>query len=135
MLKSVKAQDYMSKQWVTFKPSTDLFTAINQLLEYRLCAAPVVDEQGRLVGILAETDCLKAILTLTYHEEEKGGTVGDYMSTQVRSIASDADIIAAAKIFIETPHSRLPVLSDGVIVGLLSRTDVLRAVEEFAQEG
>ena len=80
MLRSVKASDYMAEKLITFTPETDLFEAINQLLKYRITGAPVIGKSGELVGLLSEADCLKAILTLTYHEEEMGGKVGDYMS-------------------------------------------------------
>jgi len=135
MLRSVKVRDYMTESLITFRPETDLFRAINQLLEYRISGSPVINEKGELVGLLSEVDCLRAILTLTYHEEEKGGVVGDYMTRQVETIEHDADIIAASKIFTENGRRRLPVIHEGKLVGQISRRDVLRAVEEFAQQG
>ncbi|GGK80207.1 CBS domain-containing protein [Amphritea balenae] len=135
MLRSVKASDYMAEKLVTFTPETDLFEAINQLLEHRITGAPVICEDGKLVGLLSEADCLKAILTLTYHEEEMGGKVGDYMSPEVYTIAHDADIIAVAEDFINNGRRRLPVVKDGKLCGQISRRDVLRAVERFAQDG
>ncbi|MBY4676662.1 CBS domain-containing protein [Marinobacterium arenosum] len=135
MLRSVKARDYMTESLVTFTPDTQLFTAIRLLQEHRISGAPVVDEQGRLAGILSELDCLRAILALTYHEEEMGGVVGDYMTRTVETVEHDADIIAVSKIFIERGRRRLPVVHHGRLVGQISRCDVLRAVEEFAQDG
>ncbi len=135
MLRSVKAQDYMCEDLITFTPETDLFEAINQLLEYRITGAPVVDDSGNLVGLMSEVDCLKAILTLTYHEEEMGGYVGTYMSEEVYTINYDADIIKVAEEFINNKRRRLPVVKDGKLIGQISRRDVLRAVEKFAQDG
>lgn len=135
MLRSVKVRDYMTESLVTFTPQTDLFVAIKQLLEYRISGAPVVDEQGLLAGILSEADCLRSILTLTYHEEEMGGNVGDCMTRQVETIDYDADIISVAKIFTEQGRRRLPVVHRGKLVGQISRCDVLRAVEEFTLPG
>jgi len=135
MLRSVKASDYMAEKLVTFTPETDLFDAINELLEHRITGAPVICKDGKLVGLLSEADCLKAILTLTYHEEEMGGRVGDYMSPEVYTINHDADIIAVAEDFITNGRRRLPVVKDGKLVGQISRRDVLRAVERFAQDG
>ncbi|SIS79928.1 CBS domain-containing protein [Neptunomonas antarctica] len=133
MLKSVKVQDYMTTGLVTFHPETDLFEAINSLLKFKISGAPVTNHQGELVGLLSEVDCLKAILTQTYHEEEMGGCVGDCMTAEVETINYDANIIAVAKIFIDKGRRRLPVIQDGKLVGQISRSDVLRAVEEFAQ--
>lgn len=135
MLRSVKAQDYMCEDLITFTPETDLFDAINALLEYRITGAPVIDAQGNLVGLLSEADCLKAILTLTYHEEEMGGRVGTYMSEEVHTINYDADIIKVAEEFINNKRRRLPVVKNGKVIGQISRRDVLRAVEQFAQHG
>ncbi|MCV6610017.1 MAG: CBS domain-containing protein [Amphritea sp.] len=135
MLRSVKASDYMAEKLITFTPETDLFEAINLLVEHRITGAPVICSDGKLVGLLSEADCLKAILTLTYHEEEMGGKVGDYMSEEVYTIRHDADIIAVAEEFINNGRRRLPVVKDGKLVGQISRRDVLRAVERFAQDG
>jgi len=135
MLRSVKAQDYMCEALITFTPETDLFEAINQLVDNGITGAPVIDAKGNLVGLLSEADCLRAILTLTYHEEEMGGVVGDYMVAEVHTINYDADIIMVAEEFINNGRRRLPVVRDGKVIGQISRRDVLRAVEQFAQDG
>lgn len=46
MLKSIKVRDYMTRHLVTFRSDTDLFTAINRLLEHRISGAPVVDPRA-----------------------------------------------------------------------------------------
>lgn len=135
MLRSVKAQDYMCEKLVTFTPETDLFEAIGKLLKFHISGAPVLDEEGNLVGLLSEKDCLKAILTLTYHEEEMGGKVGQYMTPEVHTIEHDADIIRVSEEFISSGRRRLPVVRNGRLIGQISRRDVLRAVEEFAKQG
>ena len=135
MLRSVKAQDYMCEALITFKPDTDLFEAINALVDNGITGAPVIDSGGKLVGLLSEADCLRAILTLTYHEEEMGGVVGDYMVDEVHTVNYDADIIAVAEEFINNGRRRLPVVKDGKVIGQISRRDILRAVEIFAQDG
>ncbi|KAA0874970.1 CBS domain-containing protein [Nitrincola tapanii] len=137
MLRSVKAQDYMATKLVTFKPTTDLFVAINALREYNLSGTPVVDDEGSLVGILSEVDCLRAILSQTYHEQEmgSGGHVGDFMTANVDTVPHDADIIAVSSMFIERGRRSLPVVKAGKLVGMITRSDVLRAVEDFAKDG
>ncbi len=135
MLRSVKASDYMARDLVVFSPDTDLFQAIHQLLQRKISGAPVVNEEGVLVGMLSEVDCLRAILTLTYHEEEFGGKVAQYMSQDLCTIEYDADIIKVAETFIRNGMRRLPVVQRGKLVGQISRRDVLRAVEVFAQDG
>ncbi len=131
MLKSIKVGDYMTRHLVTFRSDMDLFTAINRLLEHNISGAPVVDSQGHLIGLLSEGDCLRGILAGAYHEEV-GGNVSAYMAREVEAVTSQTDIIEASERFLRGRRRRLPVVDDGVLVGQISRHDVLRAVKEFA---
>ena len=131
MLKSIKVRDYMTPHLVTFRPEMNLFTAINRLLEHRISGAPVVDGQGHLVGLLSEGDCLRGILSGAYYESV-GGDVSAYMTTDVEVISPEADIIEISERFLRG-RGRLPVVEDGCLIGQISRSDVLRAVKEFAQ--
>ncbi len=131
MLRSVKVQDYMSTKLVTFKPETDLFEAIEVFTEHNISGAPVVDDRGEMIGMLSEVDCLKSILSYTYHEEEHGGRVGDFMTDSVDTVEFDEDIVNLANQFIDGPRRRFPVLKEGKLVGQISRKDVLRAVKDF----
>ncbi|WP_421864241.1 CBS domain-containing protein [Motiliproteus sp.] len=134
MLRSVKVEDYMTTQLVTFKPETELFDAINIFSESNISGAPVVNDRGEMIGMLSEVDCLKAILQHTYHEEEHGGCVGDFMTAEVDTVTSDADIISLSELFIEGRRRRMPVLREGKLVGQISRKDVLRAVSDFVSK-
>lgn len=132
MLKSIKVRDYMTRHLVTFRSDTDLFTAINRLLEHRISGAPVVDSQGHLIGLLSEGDCLRGILSGAYYEAV-GGTVSTYMTTTVETVSPEADIIELSERFLRGRRRRMPVIENGRLVGQISRHDVLRAVKEFAQ--
>ena len=132
MLKSIKVRDYMTRHLVTFRSDTDLFTAINRLLEHRISGAPVVDSQGHLIGLLSEGDCLRGILSGAYYEAV-GGTVSTYMTTTVETVTPEADIIELSERFLRGRRRRMPVIEHGRLVGQISRHDVLRAVKEFAQ--
>ena len=132
MLKSIKVRDYMTRHLVTFRSDTDLFTAINRLLEHRISGAPVVNSQGHLIGLLSEGDCLRGILSGAYYEAI-GGTVSTYMTTEVETVTPEADIIELSERFLRGRRRRLPVIEHGRLVGQISRCDVLRAVKEFAK--
>ncbi|MDM8350381.1 CBS domain-containing protein [Pseudomonas sp. sp1636] len=132
MLKSIKVRDYMTRHLVTFRSETDLFTAINRLLEHRISGAPVIDSQGHLIGLLSEGDCLRGILSGAYYESA-GGDVCAYMTTEVETISPEADIIEVSERFLRGRRRRMPVVEDGRLIGQISRSDVLRAVKEFAQ--
>ena len=132
MLKSIKVRDYMTRHLVTFRSDTDLFLAIDRLLEHRISGAPVVDSQGHLIGMISDDDCLRGILSGAYYEEV-GGSVSGYMSAQVETISPEADIIEVCQRFLCDTRRRFPVVEEGVLVGQISRRDVLRAVKAFAQ--
>lgn len=131
MLKSVKVADYMTRQLITFYADTPLFDAIKTFSEHHISGAPVVDKAGRLVGVMSEVDCLRGILDKTYHEEEVGGTVGEFMTIKVDTVSGNTDIIAVAQQFIHRGRRRIPVVDDGKLIGQVSRKDILRAVNDF----
>lgn len=131
MLKSVKVSDYMTSQLITFTADMDLYEAIHIFSEQRISGAPVIDQQKQLVGIMSEVDCLRGILDKIYHEDEVGGTVGEFMSRELDTVDAQTDIIAVAENFIKRGRRRLPVVENGVLVGQVSRKDILRAVNDF----
>ena len=132
MLKSIKVRDYMTRGLITLKPDMELFEAISLLQKNRISGAPVVDENGHLIGVLSEGDCLNAIIEDIYYEEA-GGRVSEYMSTEVETIGPDEDIIDIAIDFNKKRKRRFPVIEDGRLVGQISQRDILRAVLEIAQ--
>ncbi|HDZ57310.1 MAG TPA: CBS domain-containing protein [Pseudomonas xinjiangensis] len=135
MLKIVKVRDYMSTDLICLAPDIELASAIDTLLMHKISGAPVVDSKKKLIGMLSESDCLKGILTGSYFEESGTTLVASVMSPAADTIDADADIIKAAEYFIEKGRRRLPVLENGVLVGQISRRDVLRAVKLFNDHG
>ena len=99
--------DYMSDKPVTLHPDMDVMEAVQVLTERRIPGAPVVDDLGNLVGLLAERDCLEAVLKACYHGEW-GGRVSEYMQTNVRTIEAATSIVDAARLFIETSLRGFP---------------------------
>lgn len=123
--------DIMATELMTFSPDTIIHKAIQILLDQRLSGAPVVDHANKLVGMLSKKDCLKVVLSSSYHQDW-GGTVRDYMSADVTTIDPDTDLVSAAEFFLNSTFRRFPVLRDGRLVGQVSRHDVLRALIEGA---
>ena len=83
MLRSVDISDYMIHRPVKIHAEDEMSTAIGLVLDNKISGICVVNEQGDLVGVLSEMDCLKAILAATYNEHGDLGTAGDYMTTDV----------------------------------------------------
>jgi len=130
-LKSCRVRDYMAGHLVTFKPTTDVMDAIHALVHHRIAGAPVVNDQGDLVGMLSELDCMKVALNAGYYGDW-GGPVSDYMTREVESVDADMNIVDLAQKFLDTGYRRFPVLRNHRLVGQISRRDALRALNELA---
>jgi CBS domain-containing protein len=117
----------MTTKPVVFTCEMDLLDAVRILVERRISGAPVVDARGNLVGVLTERDFLKAALVAGYHGE-RGGCVGDYMNANVEAVNADDSLFDVATRFVETKYRRYPVIEDNRVVGIIARSDVLRAV-------
>lgn len=132
MLHSVSVKDYMSANLETFSPDMDVMQAISRLIEKGISGAPVVDRLGNIVGMLSEKDCLRVALNAGYNQQ-LGGRVSEFMSPNVVTVDSDASVLDVAKLFLESPFKRYPVVDgDNRLVGQISRSDVLKAIDAVA---
>ena len=124
---------YMTSNLVTFKPDTPILDAVNTLVERKISGAPVLNDKREVVGMIDEKDCLRVLLERAYHNQPvRAHKVSDYMDDVMRPISMNADILHAATIFLESTYKRLLVVDDrGKLVGLISRSDVLRAVRDL----
>jgi CBS domain-containing protein len=129
--KSAQVRDYMAGSLVKFKPDMDVLDAVQELLQHRIAGAPVVNDQGELVGMLSELDCLKIELNAGYYGD-MGGPVADYMTPGVETVDADMSIIDLAQKFLNSGFRRFPVLRNNRLVGQISRRDVLRALSKLA---
>lgn len=90
-------------------------------------AAPVVDASGTLIGIFTPKDCFRPALQASYYRQWHG-TVGDQMSSPVKSIDAGTDLVTAAQMFLNEPHRALPVMEAGRLAGMLNRNELLGAL-------
>jgi CBS domain-containing protein len=132
-LKPVK--DYMTQKaaLIAFQPDTDIYVVIKTLIKQSISGAPVIDAQGELVGIISEKDCLKVLLEMAMHELP-GGHVDKYMSKQVTALEQNRSIFDAVEMFQKTNFRRFPVVDGKKLVGIISRRDMLRAIEEIRSQ-
>ncbi|HIC39616.1 MAG TPA: CBS domain-containing protein [Candidatus Marinimicrobia bacterium] len=131
MIKDLNAADIMTKKLITFTPDTQVLKAIDKLISYRISGAPVLDDNGNMIGMLSEIDCMQTFVQSAYHNEI-GGLVKDFMSLEVKTITSFIGIVDLAEFFLETHFRRLPVVDNGKLVGQVSRRDVLRAIQKLS---
>ena len=131
MLRSVDLSDYMLHNPVTVTADENVFAAINLIVEEKVSGVCVVDSGGLLLGVLSELDCLRAILSATYNENDNVGNVADYMIKEVDCCELHADLINVAADMIKKGHRRRPVLDHGKLVGQITCRKLLSVVSEF----
>ena len=124
------AAEYMTKEVDSVGPEMDTYEAISHLLKNHVSAMPVVDEGGKLVGILSERDCLDAFLQAEYYESPPA-LVKDLMTAEVVSVERDMDILKVAELFSKKKFHYLPVVENERLVGQISRKGVIRAIQEM----
>ena len=135
MLKTESITNYMATKLITFKPSTPIKEAMNIIVKKKISGAPVVDASGRLVGLLSEKDCLKAVLEGPYNQRPSMlGNVGEYMSTNVRTMHPDKSVMDVAIEFAHSQYKRFPVVENGRLLGQISRVDILTAILKISPE-
>ena len=127
MSKPLSVKEFMKRDLVTFEPETNVLAAIRVLLNKKISGAPVVNENGWVVGVLSEYDCLKPNLLSSYHNDV-GTLVKDYMSKNVITIKSHISLTEAAQLFIDKGLRRLPVVENKKLIGQISRRDILEAI-------
>ena len=126
-------KEFMAKQLITFQSDTPIETAMESFLENKISGAPVLDNQGNLVGVLSENDCMKTLFESSYYNN-LGGFVKEYMSTDLKTINIHDTLSNVADEFIKSRFRRFPVMEGNKLVGQISRRDILRAIVKLSNE-
>ncbi len=127
-----RASEFMSSNLVTLSPETDVFDAIGRLLKNRISGVPIVDAEGDYLGVFSEKYSMSALIQGAY-EQLPSTEVRAFMNTDPdRTITEDTDLLRCAEIFLKTIFRRLPVVHGRKVVGQVSRRDVLRHEQNFA---
>jgi CBS domain-containing protein len=129
--KALRVRDFMTTAPMSITPDTEIMRVVHLLVSEDISGLPVVDEQGMLVGILTERDCIEVALQAGYFDE-LGGRVERYMTTPVETAEPDSALMDLAELFVRSPFRRCPVVEEGKLVGLICRRDILRALTSGA---
>jgi len=127
MAKLPSVREYMDTRPLNLRTDTPILDAVDFLLENHITGAPVVDDEGQIVGLLSEKDCLRLIARGVGADTPKG-SVGDFMATELSTIDPDMNIYFAAGVFLSHTMRRLPVVDKGKLIGVITRFDILRAI-------
>jgi predicted transcriptional regulator len=130
------ARDLMTTSLLVFRPEQRLLEAIKNLIKWRVSGAPVVDAEGRLVGMLSELDCLRMLASDEFYlqQQEEAALVEQFMTTGGRIIPPDLGIYAISHYFLTTQIRRLAVVEHEKLIGQVSRRDVLRGMDEMIRK-
>lgn len=116
---------------VTVAPHDTVAAAVRVLVTNRIGAAPVLDRDGRLVGIISERDILRG--TADHGDRVLALRVDQLMTREVRTCTPDDQIVELMEIMTVRRIRHLPVMRDGALVGIISIGDVVKQRLEAAQ--
>ena len=120
--------DYMTTKLITFSPEQSILEVMEKFAKHHISGGPVLDSNGFLVGIISEADCMKQISESRYFNQPiLDKSVEKYMTKNVETIPHDISIFDAAGIFDKHNRRRLPVMAKGLLVGQISRKDIVIA--------
>lgn len=141
------AQEIMTRSVVTVRRDSSLQDAVTAMLDYGLSGLPVVDDGGRPVGMLSEGDLLRRSELGTERKRPRwlaflaspgrlaeeyththGRLVADVMTDKVYSVAPDTPLQEVVQLMERHRIKRVPVLENGLLVGIISRANLLRAL-------
>jgi len=94
------------------------------LVDHGVTGLPVVAEDGTLQGIVSEKDMLR----LLYEEHVENEPVEKYMTRRVVAFEEDDTLIDVCEALIQNNFRRVPILKDGKLVGIISRSDIIRYI-------
>ncbi len=142
----MKVREVMITSVITISPSATYEEAVRVLHENKISGAPIVNGQGKLVGVISEKDLFRAMYPLyeeyilephAYYDQERQEEeietirkqpVEKFMSKQAITIDAGAPILHAGGLMLARNLHRLPVMDNGKLVGIVTREDIYGAI-------
>jgi CBS-domain-containing membrane protein len=145
--KAMKARDIMTRDVVTVGPNASVHEVATLLATHHISGIPVTAADKRLLGIVSEGDLVERVevggepkgkwwlegfgntqALASRYAKAHGATVADVMTRQVATVHPDADLEDVADIFQAHRVKRVPVVQDGRLLGIVTRSDIVKAV-------
>ena len=124
MLKSLQAKDVMLKEIITTGPDVPLKKAVKKLLDNKISSMPVLDDVGKLVGVISCEDVLNVAFD-GYLNSTKVETV---MTKNVVYFEPDTNLEEIALVIAKKHFHRIPIVKDGKLIGIVSRRDIVKNI-------
>ena len=127
----LRARDVMSKDVISVKEETSMLDAVKILVENNISGLPVVNDDMTLAGILSEKD---AVVLFYESEEAENKTVSDYMTSPAVCFEENEALLNVCDFLAKNIFRRVPITSNGKLVGIISIRDVLKSVLQLRHE-
>jgi CBS domain-containing protein len=124
----VCAKDIMSTEIITITKDATMKHVIQLLVTRGITGLPVVSDDMEMLGIVTEKDVLKML----YNKNVNIKSAEDLMTPNVTCFDENDDLIAVFKGLVENNFRRVPILSQGKLVGIISRTDIIKFLSKSA---
>jgi CBS domain-containing protein len=143
----MKAEDVMTRKVISIDPDATVLQAARLMLQHRISGLPVIDKAGQLVGVISEGDFLRRRETKTERRRSRwlelllgsgrmadeythshGSKVSEVMSTEVQAVDDEASLEDIAKLMERHRIKRVPVLCGGQVVGIVTRSNIMRGM-------
>ncbi|MFH1716585.1 MAG: CBS domain-containing protein [Planctomycetota bacterium] len=128
----LEARDIMSKSVICIRKETPIVEAIKLMVKNNITGIPVVEDDMTLVGILSEQDVLRLFHT---YEDEKDRTVAEFMTQPAVHFEESELLLDVCYCLRDNAIRRVPVTSSGKVVGVISRSDILKCILKSVEEG
>ncbi len=125
---TVLVKDIMTTNLVLFTIEQSIHEVMNSFIKNKISGGPVVDDRGKLIGVISEADCMKEVSDSRYFNMPiLDKTVGHFMTKEVETLPASMTLFDAASRFHQTSRRRFPVLDNNKLVGQVSRKDIVIA--------
>jgi CBS domain-containing protein len=112
------AKDIMTREVITVSPDLSVKELALLLIKNQVSGVPVADPSGKIIGLVSEADLIA----------KKGKQVEAIMSREVFSVGEDASIEEIAQLMTSHRIKRVPIMTDGKLVGIVSRADIVNTI-------
>lgn len=126
---AIVAREMMTQNLVTLSPEHEVFQAVEILLKKRISGAPVVESNGNFLGIFSESSCMRVIINAAYEGLPDAGLM-PFVDCDPPTISPNTDLLTICQTFLDQATRRLPVIENGMLMGMVSRRDVMRRVSD-----
>ena len=133
----LRVSDLMTEEPVAVAPTANLWIARDLMDQHGIRHLPVVDAEGRVVGLVSQRDLTQRVLAPTdeltvsaQHDVMSGVTVDSIMTVDVQVVEPDLDAATAGQMMLENKYGCLPVVDGDQMTGILTEADYVRYVSE-----